>query len=61
MTRSKKRGPRRFSLHAALEYAAEHWHGYNEKANGRERSQRGNPDGAARLCRWAFDREAGRR
>jgi hypothetical protein len=54
-----KRGAKvqaKFSLLAALNYAGEHAKGYNEDAVGHERSQRGNVEGAARLCAWAIAR-----
>lgn len=41
---------------AALAYAEQHASGYNVEA-GKDRSQIGNPEGAARLCRWALTRK----
>ena len=52
--RSKRK---RWSCASALQYAHDHANGANVDAVGIERSDAGNPEGAARLCAWALARK----
>jgi hypothetical protein len=51
---SKPYHPKAFSVPSAIAYAIEHASGYNVDAVGPARAALGNPEGAARLCRWAI-------